>query len=105
MPLLLAGRERSSRRAAAKPSEAATCEPEAGSGTMPSMDERDVTLVMEALFDIRSRVVDIHEEMMALTQAIVAKTLFDADVSDEASAVGDASRILMEDFGARLGSL
>lgn len=28
-----------------------------------SMDERDVTPVMEALFDIRSRVVDIHEEM------------------------------------------
>lgn len=27
------------------------------------MDERDVTPVMEALFDIRSRVVDIHEEM------------------------------------------
>ena len=50
-------------------------------------------------------VVDVHEEMMALTQAIVAKTLFDADVADEASAVGDASRILMEDFSARLGSL
>lgn len=50
-------------------------------------------------------VVDIHDEMMALTQAIVAKTLFDADVADEASAVGDASRILMQDFSARLGSL
>ena len=50
-------------------------------------------------------VLDIHEEMMVLTQAIVAKTLFDADVTDEAAAVGDASRVLMEDFGARLGSL
>jgi len=50
-------------------------------------------------------VLDIHEEMMALTQAIVAKTLFDADVADEATTVGHATRILMEDFGARLGSL
>ena len=30
-------------------------------------------------------VLDVHAEMMALTQAIVAKTLFDADVSDEAT--------------------
>jgi cytochrome P450 len=36
-------------------------------------------------------VLDIHEEMMAVTRAIVAKTLFDADVSDEARAIGDAS--------------
>jgi cytochrome P450 len=50
-------------------------------------------------------IVDVHEEMMALTQGIVAKTLFDADVSDEAHAVGDASRILAQDFGARLSSL
>jgi cytochrome P450 len=48
---------------------------------------------------------DVHAEMMALTQAIVAKTLFDADVSEEAHAIGDALQILMEDFGARLGSL
>jgi cytochrome P450 len=48
---------------------------------------------------------DVHAEMMALTQAIVAKTLFDADVSDEAHAIGDALQILTEDFGARLGSL
>lgn len=50
-------------------------------------------------------VLDIHDEMMALTQAIVAKTLFDAEVSDEAHEVGTASRVLMQDFGARLGSL
>ena len=50
-------------------------------------------------------VLDVHDEMMSLTQAIVAKTLFDADVSDEAHEVGTASHILMEDFGARLGSL
>ncbi len=50
-------------------------------------------------------VLEVHAEMMALTQAIVAKTLFDADVSDEADAIVHASNVLMEDFGARLGSL
>ena len=40
-----------------------------------------------------------------LTLAIVAKTLFDADVSDEARAIGDASDVLIEYFGERLGSL
>jgi quinoprotein glucose dehydrogenase len=35
----------------------------------------------------------------------VAKTLFDADVSEEARAIGDASEIVMEYFGKRLGSL
>ena len=48
---------------------------------------------------------DIHDEMMSLTQAIVAKTLFDAEVSDEAHQVGTASHVLMQDFSARLGSL
>jgi cytochrome P450 len=51
------------------------------------------------------QVLDVHAEMMALTQAIVTKTLFDADVSDEAHAVGHASHVLMEDFGARLRSV
>jgi cytochrome P450 len=50
-------------------------------------------------------IVDIHKEMMAVTRAIVAKTLFDADVSDEARSIGDASEIVMEYFGERLGSL
>jgi cytochrome P450 len=50
-------------------------------------------------------VLDVHDEMMALTQAIVAKTLFDAEVSDEADEVGTASYVLMQDFGARIGSL
>ena len=50
---------------------------------------------------------DVHTEMMALTQAIVAKTLFDADIGDrtETDAIGRASDVLMEDFGARLGNL
>lgn len=48
---------------------------------------------------------DVHDEMMSLTQAIVAKTLFDAEVSDEAHEVGTASHVLMQDFSARLGSV
>ncbi len=49
---------------------------------------------------------DVHMEMMALTQAIVAKTLFDADIADasESHAIGQASKVLMEDFGIRVGS-
>jgi cytochrome P450/catechol 2,3-dioxygenase-like lactoylglutathione lyase family enzyme len=50
-------------------------------------------------------VLDIHDEMMGVTRAIVASALFGADVSDEARAVGDASEIVMEYFGERLGSL
>jgi cytochrome P450 len=50
-------------------------------------------------------ILDVHAEMLALTQAIVAKTLFDADVSDVADAVVQASAVLMQDFGARLWSL
>lgn len=50
-------------------------------------------------------VVEVHGEMMALTQAIVGKTLFDADVSGDAYEAGQAARVLAEDFGARLRSL
>jgi cytochrome P450 len=48
---------------------------------------------------------DIHAEMMGLTQAIVAKTLFDADVSDESYEIARAPNVLMEYFGVRLASL
>jgi cytochrome P450 len=48
--------------------------------------------------------IEVHGEMMALTQAIVGKTLFDADVSGDAHEVGQAARVLAEDFGARLSS-
>jgi cytochrome P450 len=51
-----------------------------------------------------SPVVDVHAEMMALTLEIVAKTLFDADVSDQTGAVGHAANVLAEHFGARLRS-
>jgi cytochrome P450 len=43
----------------------------------------------------------VHADMMAITQAIVAKTLFDADVSDAAWDVGQALHVLMEDFSRR----
>ena len=49
-------------------------------------------------------VIEVHAEMMALTQAIVAKTLFDADVSGDAHEAGQAAKVLAEDFGARLQS-
>jgi cytochrome P450 len=44
---------------------------------------------------------DVHADMMAVTQAIVAKTLFDADVSDTAWDVGQALHVLTEDFSRR----
>jgi len=44
---------------------------------------------------------DVHADMMAVTQAIVAKTLFDADVSDATWDVGHALHVLMEDFSRR----
>ena len=50
-------------------------------------------------------VVELHGEMMALTQAIVGKTLFDADVSGDAHEASEAAKILAEDFGAKLASL
>ena len=49
-------------------------------------------------------VLDIHEEMMGVTRAIVAKTLFDADVSRDARVIGLASQFVLEYFGKRLGS-
>jgi cytochrome P450 len=65
-----------------------------------------VALVERRLGDWKAgEVLDIHAEMLALTQAIVARTLFDADVSDVADAVARATSVLMQDFSARLGSL
>jgi len=48
---------------------------------------------------------DVHADMMAITQGIVAKTLFDADVSDDAYDVGHALHVLMEDFSRRRTTL
>ena len=50
-------------------------------------------------------VVEVHGEMMTVTQAIVGKTLFDADVGSDAHAASQAARTLAEDFGARLTGL
>jgi cytochrome P450 len=46
---------------------------------------------------------DIHEAMMHLTLGIVAKTLFDADVSHEAEAVDAALSVLMGKFLRQAG--
>ena len=43
-------------------------------------------------------VIDVHREMMALTLAIVGKTLFDADVEDEAAEIGEALTTTFESF-------
>ncbi len=43
-------------------------------------------------------VVDMHTEMMRLTLAIVAKTLFDADVDDEAAEIGEALTAAFDSF-------
>jgi cytochrome P450 len=48
---------------------------------------------------------DIHTEMMALTQAIVARTLFGASVSQESALVGDAVHVMMTDFFTRVRKL
>ena len=50
-------------------------------------------------------VVEVYGEMMALTQAIVGKTLFDAEVSGgDSHDAGEAARVLAEDFADRLSS-
>ena len=43
-------------------------------------------------------VIDVHREMMALTLAIVGKTLFDADVEHEAAEIGAALTTTFESF-------
>jgi cytochrome P450 len=48
---------------------------------------------------------DIHHEMMKLTLAIAAKTLFDVDVQNEAVDVGAALDVVRRDFSARMGSI
>ncbi len=46
---------------------------------------------------------DIHDDMKALTLAIVGKTLFNADVTGEANSLGTALKSVMEQFEARRG--
>ncbi len=51
------------------------------------------------------RACDILKEMMKLTLAIIARTLFDADISDQAGAVGEALEVAQHHFLLRVGSL
>jgi cytochrome P450 len=48
--------------------------------------------------------VDVHQQMMRLTLAIVGKTLFDADVESEAEEIGEALTKAMQLFGRRLSA-
>ncbi len=48
---------------------------------------------------------DVLDEMMALTLGIAAKTLFDADASDQADTVAEALRVMQAHFLARFNSL
>src|SRR5437879_3998875 len=42
---------------------------------------------------------DVHEEMMQLTLAIVGKTLFDADIESEGRDIGESLKTFMDLFG------
>jgi cytochrome P450 len=46
---------------------------------------------------------DVHQDMMELTMEIVAKTLFNADVSKESKDVGHAMEVVMMEFQSRFG--
>ena len=48
---------------------------------------------------------DIHREMMGLTLSVVAKTLFDADVDEDADAIGKALTALVDLFPALMNPL
>ncbi len=48
---------------------------------------------------------DIYSDMMRLTLAITARTLFDAEVDGDASEVGNALHLLQENFLVRINSL
>jgi cytochrome P450 len=45
---------------------------------------------------------DMHTEMMGLTMEIVAKVLFDADVSRQSHEVGDALHVVLEEFNRQM---
>jgi cytochrome P450 len=45
--------------------------------------------------------IDVHEEMMHLTLEIVAKCLFDADVGSQATDVGKAMKVALENFSSQ----
>lgn len=48
---------------------------------------------------------DIHEEMMRLTLAIAAKTLFNAEVGNDAQSIAQAMEVMQQNFLERFNSL
>jgi cytochrome P450 len=79
----------------------------------PAFDHRHVNAYAQAMVDCTERMLarwrdgerrDIHQEMMALTLAVVGRTLFDADVEGDAQAVGQAMTVVLERFTARMDS-
>jgi cytochrome P450 len=79
----------------------------------PAFDHRHVNAYADAMVACTERMLarwhdrerrDIHEEMMALTLAVVGRTLFDADVEGDAHAVGEAMKVVLERFTARMDS-
>ncbi|AUB35397.1 Cytochrome P450 [Nostoc flagelliforme CCNUN1] len=48
---------------------------------------------------------DVHRDMMLFTQQVVAKTLFDADVTDEALEIGQTFDVILQEMTAEVMSL
>ena len=78
----------------------------------PAFHTKRVTSYSEVMVDYTLRMLDtwqageqrdMHEEMMKLTLEIVAKTLFDADVSGDAEAIGEAVTIGIDAVNERAG--
>ncbi len=79
----------------------------------PAFHRKRIAAYGEVMVDFTQRMLagwqagetrDIHAEMMRLTLEIVAKTLFDVDVTGEAHDVGVMLGVLMETFNARVNS-
>ena len=78
----------------------------------PAFHKNRIALYGEIMVDYTKRMLghwhdgqtrDVHEDIMALTMQIVAKTLFNADVSKESKDVGDAMEVVMQEFQSRFG--
>ncbi len=73
----------------------------------PAFHRRRIAQYAQVMVDYAARTrarwqdgitLDMHEEMMRLTLAIVAKTLFDADVESEAAEIGEALTASLQMF-------
>ena len=78
----------------------------------PAFHRNQIALYGKTMVDFTERmlgnwhdgeVLDVHDEMMTLTMQIVAKTLFNADVSKDAKEVGNAMDTVMHEFQKRFG--